>query len=401
LPEKIRKKQFTAEERLRFESLEDTIISDSTDEATYKPKRQASRSISAINMSPLAMSSMSLAVPMSEQSEERPSTATRHLVESFRWMDEEEDMDIKLVLDDYHANLDGVVIPSPTSTVRPSYRRNISISKVPFSRPTVQSSDGDRPIVNKHMRQKSRALSLIIPRGLPDEHAVQIDPHAAYYQDPDARLKLRAYLASPQKFDEAIEFGFPSQDGRDSGPLAKANGPLIKVTGYKAPEESNTQATFFNDGGDLLDDDVSVADPESPPTPRDADSGFNMSHTRLMSLPDAKAMYTDFSQLPVKKPFARKHHDSYAQSSATHREMTLRMTLTRPDLRTNDDLIYGGQAAKIHDGTLSALETGVLDNQFMRGPFDGPDGWGTGQPDVGVVKRLWNRVVSHQKKAAV
>lgn len=37
-------------------------------------------------------------------------------------------------------------------------------------------------------------------------------PSSRYYGDSNARSKLRAFLASPEKFDEAIEFGFPSID---------------------------------------------------------------------------------------------------------------------------------------------------------------------------------------------
>ena len=61
------------------------------------------------------------------------------MIESFRWMDEEDNLDLRLVLDDYHANLDGVVLPTPSSTQRPSFRRHMSITKIPFGRSSLSS----------------------------------------------------------------------------------------------------------------------------------------------------------------------------------------------------------------------------------------------------------------------
>jgi hypothetical protein len=36
----------------------------------------------------------------------------------------------------------------------------------------------------------------------------------------------------------------------------------------------------------------------------------------------------------------------------------------------------------------------------MRGPLEGPDGWGLQDKDDSVVKRIWNRVRSGQRKTS-
>lgn len=80
--------------------------------------------------------------------------------------------------------------------------------------------------------------------------------------------------------------------------------------------------------------------------------------------------------------------------------MTLRMTLTRPDLRADETTLYGWQTNKspLREEPL-ALED--LDEKFdVRGPLGGIDGWGPTEKENGVVKRLWNRVRSSQRKSS-
>lgn len=284
------------------------------------------------------------------------------MYESFRWMDEEEDLDLRLVLDDYHANLDGVVIPTPNSTRRPSFRRQMSISKMPFGRNSFQSLQPRSPKTEtpNHTRQKSRALSLMTPRGhhVVHDSVSSIDPNATHYQDPEARLKLRVYLASPQKFDEAIEFGFPSLDQDKEN---KENKP---------PTTTSTFLLNDIDSVSLFEDDVSMLDPDSPITP--------LEYRRPSPTDPSK-----HTPIPVAAP---KKDENYTQALAGSREMTLRMTLTRPDLRADEGALYGWQTATKSPPLAEEEAAGE-----MRGPFGGEDGWGP-EKDGGVVKRFWNRV---------
>jgi hypothetical protein len=139
-------------------------------------------------------------------------------------------------------------------------------------------------------------------------------------------MKLRLYLASPQKFDEAIEFGFPSVQNQTQRQLTR---PMTSP--QPRPE---TNRTFFHDdtpelsGGD--DDD----EPEEPDTlfdPRTPDSlVFQINRSSRKGSVDGFAKARPFS--------VRRQTEAYARGLPSSREMTLHMTLTRPDLRSPEEL---------------------------------------------------------------
>jgi hypothetical protein len=84
---------------------------------------------------------------------------------------------------------------------------------------------------------------------------------------------------------------------------------------------------------------------------------------------------------------------------AGNREMTLRMTLTRPDLRADESAIYGWQATK--SPLREASPTIEEDEKFaVKGPLGGNDGWGPIDKEDGVVKRFWNKMKSTQRKTS-
>lgn len=325
-------------------------------------------------------------------------------------MDDENDLDQKLRLDNYHANLPDVVIPTSASSIRPSFRRNMSINKIPFSRPNaptpIRTSSGPTSFSGSSTpmsrNSHSRAMSLMSPKFATetDFSRHSIDPHATHYQNPDARLKLRVYLASPQKFDEAIEFGFPSDQSIIVTSSGKENQMSNRRAGSKS-ELSDTNRTFFNDdAGSLLEDDTSIAEPDSPVTP--SEDVFQYQHSRLMSMSEASTTTrNEFAHLGFRKPTPHKHAESYSLSSTGAREMTLRMTLTRPDLRADEDVIYGWQARERVRTPPKSDTPEPLEQAIMRGPFDGEDGWGPLPKDDGVVKRLWNKMKLQRKAAYV
>jgi hypothetical protein len=142
-----------------------------------------------------------------------------------------------------------------------------------------------------------------------------MDPRATYYQDPAARMKLRVYLASPSKFDEAVEFGFPSTTDKHS---QASNRPR---TSPRLTHESGR--TFLTDETpSLAGDDVSSQD-EAPSDPRTPDGSDFREFI--------KTQKNSADRLSVKPQVLRP--DQYALSTTLDREMTIHMTLTRPDLR--------------------------------------------------------------------
>ncbi|KAL1883104.1 hypothetical protein VTK73DRAFT_9471 [Phialemonium thermophilum] len=337
--------------------------------------------------------------------------------ESFRWLDEEDNLDLRLYLDDYHANL-REDLPSPVQDRRPTFRRRLSISKLPFNRSSLSNSrpgtkdaaSSSTPItpsslsptasVSAHGRRKSRALSLITPKHDRQDSTGTIDPAAAHYQDPEARLKLRVYLASPQKFDEAIEFGFPSTEvlphSTERAPCVKGRGQSRHLLSVDTPNLRSFLADEDDDDKVSMDSQQpSAADPDSPKTPR--------TFEKPPSKPSRAS--TDPAHAQPYKP----SDGGYAQMPASSREMTLRMTLTRPDLRAHEDQIYGWQqktlhhAAKRSQGTNLRSESSTnltyiggggegMPKDSIDKVFAGIDHWNASSADGNVMRRIWNRV---------
>jgi hypothetical protein len=387
--------------------LQDKVILDAADEAIFKARRRASRNLPIVD--PFSEPSLPTTRLSTSSFRDMNGQMSPEVYESFRWMDEESNLDLRLVLDDYHANLDGAVIPDPSSNRRPSFRRQVSISKIPFGRPSLSSLQPRTPrspkaesFTNAQSRQRSRTLSYISPK----QHAMQntvvsIDPNATHYQDPEARLKLRVYLASPQKFDEAIEFGFPSLDGMTSGDDKENRCPVRSSKDVPNIKKSFASGhSFLDDTASLFDDDVSMADPESPVTPMAIDGGFERRSSITLVGNKSTKSSADYSHLGITKPMlVKQHSEGYAQAVAGNREMTLRMTLTRPDLRADESKIYGWQNPKSPSNRDVGPLIDDLDDKFeMKGPFGGSDGWGPAEKENGGFKRFWHRVKSSQRK---
>lgn len=397
-----RRQELSREEQVVLAGrLRKSVILDAADEAIYKASRRATRNSSTPIMHSPAATSTGKCMEYTKSKRTSTSEMEHSLYESFRWMDEEKDLDLRLVLDDYHANLDGAVLPSPSSLRRPSFRRRMSISKTPFGRESLSSINQNvsvNPLAPAHKRQRSRAMSLISPKHVAADSLTSIDPHATHYRDPEARLKLRVYLASPQKFDEAIEFGFPSTDGVTSSPDKENRYP------YKSFDRTSSLdkgATFLSDENvSLFEDDISMLDPDSPRTPLETDVSYQCHSGSPYTSKVSKAS-ADFSHLGITRPTLHKQTDSYSQAIAGSREMTLRMTLTRPDLRADESLLYGWQNSRspLREEPFSLDGSSISDEKIdVRGPFGGSDGWGPAEKDNGVVKRMWRKVKSSQKK---
>lgn len=370
-----------------------SIILDATDEAFVKiNKRQSqlpkignyldqpnsSQLYTAMGKTPDHESTKFLAV------ESEPDS----VMESLRWLEASDDLDLRLCLHDQQPS------PKQGKKKRPAFPRHLSISKLSFGRPSSQLSRPatktmaspalseqfvvpSLPSPSGHFRRRSRALSLMAPNKsqMPDDSSAT-DAAPSHYQDPEARMKLRVYLASPHKFDEAIEFGFPSLydvQGRES----------VQTPSWSRQEtrDSVTQSAG-DDAGSLISDPTSPVETLSPRTPKSPDHQSGERSPRL-------------------------HHGGgfpskvdYAQAPASSREMTLRMTLTRPDLRADEEQMYGWQKpssakAQAHDGlaqprtyvkAANSKDSISIERQFAA--FDEENAGGDGS----VVKRIWNRV---------
>ncbi|KAK4085347.1 uncharacterized protein Triagg1_337 [Trichoderma aggressivum f. europaeum] len=307
------------------------------------------------------------------------------IIESFRWLDESDDLDLRL--DDYQSS------PKQGKKKRMPFPRHLSISKLSFGRPSSQLSRPatkgsvaspalseqfvvpSLPSPSGHFRRRSRALSLMSPNKgqMPDDYGV-VDSAPSHYQDPEARMKLRVYLASPHKFDEAVEFGFPSlydTQGRETS----------QIRSWSRQESyDKIHSSTGDDAESLISDPTSPVETVSPRTPESLD------HPPAEHSP----------RLPHEGAWPSKV--DYAQAPASSREMTLRMTLTRPDLRADEEQMYGWQKpssskGQAHDGSAQPRSYSQASNpkDNIERQFAIMD-QEAASSDNNMVKRFWNRV---------
>lgn len=344
----------TREEQVALaRQLRESVILDAATEALSKAGHRQVRRLSPPVETPTLSSGRPSMDSRASDLQDPPAhhvAARNSFYDSFRWLEEDEDLDLSLRVDDYHANPPRETMATPPKERRPSIRRRLSINKNPFgklpgslSRPTTKDMNrapsfstaaaaADQQ--SQQNRRKSRALSLITPRQASHVSMASVDSAAAHYQDPEARLKLRAYLSSPQKFDEAVQFGFPSNDvghGHGHGHPRTYSEPLQPKRGHSRRRLSNDSEklkTFLSDDrSSIYSDDLSTADPDTPITP----------HSPEKEKQAAKNAGSRRDGPPTRES------QSSQQAPSDSREMTLRMTLTRPDLRASEDQIYGWQ----------------------------------------------------------
>ena len=321
---------------------------------------------------------------------EPPANPAVDMDDSMIWFDDDNDMDLssKLQLDDYHEFMTKAADSDiKSSKRRPSFRKALSLNQLPFGAntspvpplpkttyPTPPTSTPlPRPV---HSYAQSRP-SFAHARGAQTSNSA-IEASAKYYQDPEARLKLRVYLASPQNFDEAIEFGFPSMEDTEERLLSR---PSLSRAHKTAP-----CTTFLHDDipslFDALDDDdiesaASLPEREAAYTP--IDSVFNRDATLLS--PSVATSSGSSSTLFHRSPARHHKAEPFAQLLAGSREMTLRMTLTRPELRADEKALYANTTG---DDPL-ALE-------HLPPTKKEADIWDQLPKERGTLKKIWGRI---------
>ncbi|KAJ5260506.1 hypothetical protein N7478_012111 [Penicillium angulare] len=342
LPAKLQQKLFSPEERRRFRlTYRESVILDAADEAFYRRdhlRHQFSsdslRSGPALSIDHPTTTSVfwdsdsDSDLDLDDEEHEHDSKMDQSIYDSFRWLDADGDLDLSL--DEYHAHIADAATNKPFPRRRPSFRRSLSFSThvakhrqtasvPPRSIPPSHSLPPLAPVVNHNSSSRPPSRHQSNSQHGSKSSTSSIDPSAQYYQDPDARLKLRVYLASPQKFDEAIEFGFPALD-QDKENVAPDVNSLSPVSPVSISREY--AGTFFEE-----DDGTMVGTPGGSVVEVPAPSmASQMRETPRPSIDTPSLLQRRQSFLPGSR--------SGPQRLPGNREMTLKMTLTRPDLRT-------------------------------------------------------------------
>ncbi|KAF2013140.1 hypothetical protein BU24DRAFT_463962 [Aaosphaeria arxii CBS 175.79] len=263
------------------------------------------------------------------------------------------------------------------------FRRTLSLSSIslPFRHSTSSAPivvDQSSPFGHSQTRLHQRSVSQTQLLGRRSSHAAAapvFDPEATHYRDPEARKKLRMFLASPQKFDEAVEFGFPATAGN-----------IVPQPSYQLPPIATDAQHFSRDFQTFLrDDKMSFLDNEEDSDLGEDEEGPGMvangrsdspkrtteNHTPDSdgdSLEDFDSPITPSSIGPSFRVHTRGSPSHFSSLDSTdlspmhlmngriNREMTLRMTLTRPDLRADEEQLYGWRTPSVAKDDPYALE---------------------------------------------
>ena len=386
LPDKVQRGHFTREERHALSGQRDSIIFDASDERIctfYAQGGERNRSVPTLRTS--SYSSLST---LSTFDLEIPTHPVLDMDDSMIWFDDDNDLDLssRLQLDDYHEFMTKAAESDVKSSKRrPSFRKALSLNQLPFGAntssipplptPTYSPSLTNTPLAKPpHLHTQSRP-SFTHTRGAQTSNSA-IEASAQYYQDPEARLKLRVYLASPQNFDEAIEFGFPSLE--DDRPPSR---PSLSRAHKTAP-----CTTFLHDDipslFDALGDDDAASTTSLPvkeTTYPPMDRAFN--HEATLLSPSVATSSGASSTLFPRSTARHNTSEPFAQLLAGSREMTLRMTLTKPELRADEKALYANTTG---DDPL-ALE-------HLPPTKSEAEIWDQLPKERGTLKKIWGRI---------
>lgn len=227
----------------------------------------------------------------------------------------------------------------PPAQIR-SFRRSFALRPLPLAAPVLAPfpspgffSESQKPA---KLRRRQTALSITAPEPSPEA-----SPEAKHYQDPDVRLALRA-MTSQELFDDTLEHGFPAPP---QGPPRTAESRPVTSDGNAVANDRSSSLTSSSTANTLPGRGPSTP-VESQPFPEPAVAGKDANTT------------TAFHSSPDSLPSQHvNRQDAIADHSRTpsmqNREMTLRMTLTRPILRAPED--------EIKPAPKSPLETPFID----------------------------------------
>ncbi|KAK6431833.1 hypothetical protein LTR95_011998 [Oleoguttula sp. CCFEE 5521] len=249
-----------------------------------------------------------------------------------------------------------------------SFRRSLALRPLPLPAPELTplpsvpklATLAEVEPVNKPRKLSRKSVS----------NDSELAPDAQYFHSPEVRQTLRS-LASPQLFDEAITFGFPAADElADLPSSADASDRYRKCS-----------LTFSSSG-----EESTV--PNSPVTPTRSNFGDT-----TMFLDHASSLHSNSSaSMRQMARMSEKSPDHFRSLSISNREMTLRMTLTRPDLRLPDLHSYSSEGrnlpvkVSVRDDPLALRELPVCDDPTgSHGAFAVVDG----PPAKKGLKKVW------------
>lgn len=240
---------------------------------------------------------------------------------------------------------------------RPTRRRRASIfAPLPLPPPTL--------------------LPVVPPLPSPAEpKPMEAGPTIKYYKDTDARSKLREFLTSSAKFDEAVEFGFPER---------RATSPIPSVDHSLQSELDELSVSHTRDDEDDDEDDY-LSGPRTPSVVTDGSNPGLILHGSLDS----------GVSLPLRFAHGKGSIRSLSPDFGVGRSMTMKMTLTRSDLRGPEDKLYSMARMQASGVDLAEVDPLALDPLPVCDDHTGAQGAfavAARTTSSGGFKKVWNNL---------
>lgn len=312
------------------------------------------------------------------------------MYDPFLWIDDDCNINLDLGFDDYYVNADKV-LASPVNKQISNLllHRSAHTNENGFS-DTASTSSLLSPKYKyfshktPHKESRSPSKSLASTRTMNKQSSSSLpDPNAAGSWSP--------------KSNEIIVDNSVKAFSQNSKLMSAPDDTLDSPKSYLPKKSDDIESMLFTDDISALSDKFPFGDDELILSPCTDVPPQRYECSSTSASAKTTRNQQEVTHTTVTKPIFLKKIDSPLPSG--NKEMTLRMTLTRPDLRLDEAKIYGWQDSKYpyqkHSLSHSLEDTNL--NFSSKGPLGGPDGWEPEEKDRGVVKRLWNKV-THSRK---
>lgn len=209
-----------------------------------------------------------------------------------------------------------VVLPAQIK----SFRRSFALRPLPLPAPKLAPLPSPGFFNDKEQYKPTKLRRRAMEQSVTPP---ELSPNALHYKDPEMRKTLRA-MSSPELFDEALEYGFPP-------PPTGHTRTMTRNSKFSANTSEYDRSSSFTSSSTAETKDVPFgAGPSTPPV----SATFPEPAVATNDTEPEASQHLKFPQQHRRAHTTGDVPSHTRTSSAANREMTLRMTLTRPILRS-------------------------------------------------------------------
>lgn len=322
LPDKVRRQHFTKEEQILIRAKSELVLLDTAPDVLHHVEDNQS--------APPHLRAKSVAYDTRSRPE-MPSYATMPFLSatgSFKSSPSSPSMDSD-EMDTPRIDSHETFLDSPFKQHRQTFLRSPTVRQS-----TYLGSNSPSPTMDSRPEfTRSKTTPSVRAQPPPPIHIQK----TLYIKDPNAKVFLRDCLDS-SKFEECLNFGFPSAQSaigfKTTAWEAVSPGTDVRMNWLDSPADEDEEE---DEEEDFMD--MSSADEADLTTPT------SLVHPQLVRRESTMDSPESEQDEAAESPFVPRNasNSSYFEELMS-RDMTLRMTLTKPELRASDEELYGWQA---------------------------------------------------------